>query len=84
MKTSESIIKISGALLAAQKDITFAGMTKTNPQFHSQYADLPSVIDAVKTPLNNNGIVFLQTCSPSEDEKNLSWLRQTLKNLVSI
>jgi|TARA_R110002167_G_C12439117_1_gene630643 hypothetical protein len=69
MKTSESIIKISGALLAAQKDITFAGMTKTNPQFHSQYADLPSVIDAVKTPLNNNGIVFLQTCSPSEDDK---------------
>ena len=67
MKTSDSIKAISVALLAAQKTITFASKDATNPHFKSKYADLPSVIDAVKTPLNEQGIVFLQSCSPSDD-----------------
>jgi hypothetical protein len=66
MKTSESISKISPALLAAQRAITFASKDATNPAFKSRYADLPSVIDAVKPALNAAGIVFLQTLSPSE------------------
>ena len=66
MKTSESLSKISAALLAAQKAITFASKDAKNPHFKSTYADLPSVIDAIKPALNSNGIVFIQTFSPSE------------------
>lgn len=60
MKTSESISKIAPALLSAQKAITFAARDATNPAFRSKYADLPSVVSAVKTALNEAGIVFMQ------------------------
>lgn len=66
MKTSESISKIAPALLKAQKAITFAAKDATNPAFRSKYADLPSVIDAIKSALNDAGIVFIQTPSPSD------------------
>lgn len=66
MKTSETITSIAGALLKAQTAITFAAKDATNPHFKSKYADLPSVIDAIKPALNEHGIVFLQTPSPSD------------------
>ena len=66
MKTSESVTKISAALLKAQRAITFASKDATNPHFKNKYADLPSVIDAIKPALNDSGIVFLQTFSPSD------------------
>jgi hypothetical protein len=66
MKTSETITKLIHALLLAQKNITFAIKESNNPFFKSKYADLPTVIDAVKPALNENGIVFVQTASPSE------------------
>jgi hypothetical protein len=66
MKTSESISKISSALLDAQRAITFAAKDAVNPHFKSKYADLPTVIDAVKPALNESGIVFLQMAAPSE------------------
>jgi hypothetical protein len=69
MKTSESLDKIAPALVAAQKAMTFAKKDTTNPHFKSTFAGLPSVIDAVKGPLNENGIAFIQTPSPSEDGK---------------
>lgn len=67
MKTSDSIAKIAPALLAAQKAITFAAKNNVNPHFRNSYADLPSVIDAIKSALNENGIAFLQTGTPSAD-----------------
>lgn len=66
MKTSETITKIAPAMLAAQKQITFAPKDAKNPHFKNTYASLPSVIDAIKSALNENGIVFIQTASPSE------------------
>lgn len=66
MNTSESIAKIAPALLKAQKAITFAAKDSTNPHFRSKYADLPSVIDACKKPLNDNGIAFMQFLAPSD------------------
>lgn len=65
MKTSESISKIAPALLAAQKIITYAAKDSANQHFKSTYANLESVIEAVKAPLNDHGIIFLQTFSPS-------------------
>lgn len=69
MKTSETLTKIAPALLSAQKQITFAAKDATNPHFKSKYADLESVIDAVKKPLNESGIIFIQSFSPSETGK---------------
>ena len=60
MKTSESIKEIAGALLKAQKAIKAAIKDANNPHFKSKYADLSSVIDAVKAPLNDNSIIFTQ------------------------
>jgi hypothetical protein len=69
MRTSDALSKIAPALLSAQKQITFAAKDATNPHFKSKYADLESVIDAVKKPLNDNGIMFIQSFSPSDTGK---------------
>jgi len=58
--------KIAPALVAAQARITFATKDSTNPHFKNRYADLQSVIEAIKGPLNENGIAFIQTPSKSE------------------
>lgn len=68
MNTSESIGKIAPALLKAQMAITFAIKDSKNPQFKTSYADLSSVIDAVKPALNGAGIMFIQMMCPSDRE----------------
>lgn len=65
MKTSDSMSNIAGALLKAQQEITFAAKDSKNPAFKSTYANLESVIEAIKGPLNAHGIAFVQTFSPS-------------------
>ena len=60
MKKSESIVKISVALLKAQKNIKSVTKDASNPFFKSKYADLASVINACKEELNAEGITFLQ------------------------
>ena len=69
MKTSESVKQIAEALVSAQKEIRFAAKDSTNPHFKSKYANINSVIEAVKKPLNDNGIAILQSLSPSDDNK---------------
>ena len=61
MKTSETLTKIAPALLAAQKAVGNAKKQATNPHFKSKYANLESVIEAVKDALNENGIAIIQT-----------------------
>lgn len=65
METSDSIKQIAPALLAAQQAIAFAAKDSKNPAFKSSYANLESVIDAIKAPLNGAGILFSQSFSPS-------------------
>ena len=48
------------ALVKAQSEMTHGLATGTNPHFKSEYAPLDEVIKAVKKPLNDNGIFFLQ------------------------
>jgi hypothetical protein len=60
MKSSPSIINLAKALLNAQKQIGSAKKDSKNPFFKSSYADLPTVMEVVKQPLNDNGIVVLQ------------------------
>ena len=70
--TSEKIDLIAPALLAAQKEIGNATKNAKNPHFKNNYADLGAVIDAVKEPLNKNGIVILQTLSHGLDGLHLT------------
>jgi hypothetical protein len=60
MNKSESIIKISAALLKAQKSMGDAVKGAANPFFRSSYADLNSIREAVTPALNANGITVLQ------------------------
>ena len=53
--------KITEALIKAQAAMESPKLNRTNPHYKSKYADLTSVIEAVKKPLNDNGIAFTQT-----------------------
>lgn len=63
MNTSETLDLIAPALLAAQKEINNASKDAKNPHFRSSYASLGSVIEAVKEPLNKQGISVIQSLS---------------------
>jgi hypothetical protein len=60
MKMSSSIENISKALLNAQKNIGVAVKGEKNPFFKSRYADLATIMEVVKEPLNTAGISVLQ------------------------
>ena len=66
MKTSETIEKIAPALVLAQNNIKYAVENSVNPHLKNRYADLSSVIDAVKPALNHVQIVFVQMPEESE------------------
>lgn len=68
-KSSESIKNLSKALLKAQMQMGSAKKDAKNPFFKSTYADLPTVMEVVKTPLNESGIIVLQPSS-HRDGKN--------------
>jgi hypothetical protein len=60
MRTSETVTKITEALLKAQAEIKHAIKDAQNPHLKNTYATLESVIDAIKEPLIKNNIVVLQ------------------------
>lgn len=57
---STSIKELSASLLKAQKKMGSASKDKANPFYKSKYADLSSVLEVCKDPLNENGISILQ------------------------
>jgi hypothetical protein len=60
MKRSESIKELATALAKAQGEMTFARKDSKNPFYKSVYSDLASVISAIRYPLSNNGLAFMQ------------------------
>jgi len=66
VKRSETISALAAALVLAQGKIKGAVRDATNPFFQSKYSDLESVIAAVKVPLLENGITFLQGLQDAE------------------
>lgn len=60
MKKSDSITELATALNLAQQQMGGAVKDSKNPFFKSSYADLTSVIKAIKEPLNSNGLSYLQ------------------------
>ncbi len=65
---SEQIDLLAAALVKAQAAMKPASMNKVNPHFRSKYADLASVIEAVRKPLTDNGLSFTQTMMFSKDD----------------
>ncbi len=58
MRTSESVDKITAALLKFQQQIEPPTKNKENPYFKSKYADLSSLLDHCKKAMADNGLVF--------------------------
>lgn len=57
---SETITKLVGALVRAQRDFKPAIKDSSNPFFKSKYADLGAVWDACRDPLHANGLAVIQ------------------------
>jgi hypothetical protein len=60
MKHSESIVNISKAIFEFQKKAVKIIKRAENPFFKSKYADLPSILDEIHTPLIESGLVISQ------------------------
>ena len=60
MRSSEQLEKLAEALCAAQGDMGGAVKGSNNPFFKSSYADLTSVIKAIKEPCFKNGLSYVQ------------------------
>lgn len=69
MKTSNSISNLTKALLKAQAQMGSAVKGAKNPFFKSNYSDLPTIMEVVKGPLNDNGLIILQPAA-HHDGKN--------------
>ena len=60
MNKSDSIKEIATALNLAQAEMSGAKKKAANPFFKSKYADLNSVVDAVRIPFAENGLSYSQ------------------------
>jgi hypothetical protein len=69
LNKSESIKELAAALSKAQGEIKGALKDQANPYFKSRYADLGSVVEAIKAPLSKNGLSYTQLTEPSERDE---------------
>ena len=67
MNQSEQINELFAALAKAQGEMTIAIRDSENPFFHSRYADLAAVWDAVRGPLSRNGLAVVQGVENEDD-----------------
>jgi hypothetical protein len=58
---------LAAAMTAAFAEIEGATKAATNPHFKSKYADLTSIIEAIKPPLIRHGLFFTQRCHPDQE-----------------
>jgi hypothetical protein len=66
MNKSDTIVKISAALVKAQSEMGNASKGSSNPFFKSRYADLNAIREACLPVLNLHGIAVLQGTTVSE------------------
>lgn len=66
LKTSTETNEIATALAKAQKLIEGAKKDSANPFFKSKYADLASVIEAIREPFALNGLSYIQSTRITE------------------
>lgn len=67
MEHSNDISELSKALAAVQGELRGAAKAATNPFFHSTYATLKDVWEAIREPLSKNGLCVIQTTDPVEN-----------------
>ena len=60
MNKSDSIKELATALNKAQSEMSGAKKKETNPFFKKKYADMNSVVDAVRIPFSENGLSYSQ------------------------
>lgn len=66
-ETKVKAANLNAALVKALAEIGGAAKDKLNPHFKAKYADLSSVIDAIKPVLARHGLAFTQHCHPAEN-----------------
>lgn len=71
MSKSENINELAKALCKAQAEMGGAVKDARNPFFKSSYADLTSIIKAIKEPFANNGLSYTQFPITSEGGKGV-------------
>ncbi len=69
MNRSENINELATALARAQGKIKGAIKDSANPFFKSKYADLASVVEAIRQAFSENGLSYVQTVEPCEKEE---------------
>jgi hypothetical protein len=69
MNKSESIKELASALSKAQGKIKGAVKDSANPFFKSKYADLASVVEAIREAFSANGLSYIQQVSESEKDE---------------
>ena len=69
MNKSEQINELAGALAKAQGAFPTILKSSDNPFFKSKYADLATIIDAVRKPLSDNGLSMVQLPVPTEKQE---------------
>lgn len=66
MNKSEQINELAAALAKAQGQIKGALKDSNNPFFKTKYADLASVVEAIREAFTQNGLSYVQRVEPSE------------------
>lgn len=66
MNKSESIAGLAAALAKAQGQMKGAVKDSANPFFKSKYADLASVVEAIRAAFSANGLSYVQTVQSSD------------------
>ena len=69
MTKSESIKELAAALAKAQGVMKGAIKDSANPFFKSRYADLASVVEAIRAAFSANGLSYIQTVEPSDKDE---------------
>jgi hypothetical protein len=71
MNRSEQLGELAAALAQAQGVMLGAKKDSDNPYFKSKYADLASVVEAIRGPLSAHGLSYVQIPIPTEGD----WVR---------
>jgi len=72
MDKSESITKLSAALVKAQSQMKPAPMNAVNPFLKNKYADLGAIIQTAAPTLNGNGLAYVQTVGGHDDQVSVT------------
>lgn len=71
MRSSETVKEIIPALVRLQKSGIKAEKDSVNPIFRSKYTSLDAVLEAIKGPLADEGLVLMQEASGTEKEVHI-------------